>query len=685
MKQLIKILKPFRALPLVALLMFSACGDDDRDLDFLNRIEVPSNLRLQVSITQDNTGTVTFLPTGDGAQSFTIEYGDGSGVSETISPGGQDTHVYAEGSYTAKLTAFNLEGESSFIEVEVMVSFRAPENLIVNVVQGGDAFTIDVSASADFATSFEVFFGEVADEEATPFGIGETASYTYADIGFYDVRVVALSGGAATSEETVTIEIRNPIVLPIDFESETINYNFEDFGGAQSQVIDNPDPSGINTSAKVAEFLKETGGETFAGTILTLGDPIDFSEFQGFNMDVWSPLAGSVVKLKLENADDSSISAEIDAVTTATNEWEQLSFDFSGADLTQEYSKVIVFFDFGNPGAGDIFYYDNIEQANIVAGPIVTLPVDFENDGLDYGIVGFEGADSAREANPFPSGINTSGNVVRTTKTVGAQFFAGTIVQLGEPIDFSETSAIRMKSYSPKAGIPVRMKLENSADTSEFAELDTNTTVIDTWETLVWDFTGLEGNYDRVIIFYEFIVDLPGDGSTYYFDDIELDLDTGPVVELPIDFESTELTYTVFGFEGAESFVEPNAVPGGINTSATVVRTTKTVGAQFFAGTIVELDTPIDFSATQSISIKTYSPKAAIPVRLKLENSGDSTDFVELDVNTTVIDTWETLTWDFSGSSPTGTYDRVVIFFEFVVDLPGDGSTYYFDDIELAF
>ena len=385
----------------------------------------------------------------------------------------------------------------------------------------------------------------------------------------------------------------------------------------------------------------------------------------------------------MENADDPTIATEIDAVTSVTNEWEQLGFDFSGADLTQEYSKVVIFFDFGNAGAGDTFYYDNIEQANVTTGPIVTLPVDFEDDTLDYGIIGFEGADSAREANPVPGGINTSANVVRSTKEVGAQFFAGTSVQLGEPIDFTESSSIRMKTYSPKAGIPVRMKLENSANPDEFVELDANTTVINTWETLVYDFTGASGTYDKIVVFFEFIVDLPGDGSTYYFDDIELDTPAG--VELPVDFEDPELTYTVFGFEGADSAVEANAVPGGINTSATVVRTTKTAGAQFFAGTTVVLDSPVDFSATQMISINTYSPKAGIPVRLKLENSADSSEFVELDVNTNVIDTWETLTWDFSGSSPTGTYDRVVIFFEFVVDLPGDGSTYYFDDIQLAF
>ena len=94
------------------------------------------------------------------------------------------------------------------------------------------------------------------------------------------------------------------------------------------------------------------------------------------------------------------------------------------------------------------------------------------------------------------------------------------------------------------------------------------------------------------------------------------------------------------------------------------------------------LDVPIDFSETESISIKTWSPKADIPVRLKLEGPGG--EFIELDVNTTVENEWETLTWDFSGQTAGVDWLTVVIFFEFVVDLPGDGSTYYYDDIELA-
>ena len=138
----------------------------------------------------------------------------------------------------------------------------------------------------------------------------------------------------------------------------------------------------------------------------------------------------------------------------------------------------------------------------------------------------------------------------------------------------------------------------------------------------------------------------------------------------------------MIGFEGAESAVVANPDASGENTSDTVVETTKTEGSAFFAGTAMTLDVAIDFSESESISIKTWSPKADIPVRLKLE--GTAGEVLELDVNTTVESQWETLTWDFTGQTGEVEWITVVVFFEFVVDLPGDGTTYYYDDIEVA-
>jgi uncharacterized surface protein with fasciclin (FAS1) repeats len=155
-------------------------------------------------------------------------------------------------------------------------------------------------------------------------------------------------------------------------------------------------------------------------------------------------------------------------------------------------------------------------------------------------------------------------------------------------------------------------------------------------------------------------------------------------VGLPVDFELPADSYNFVGFEGADSAIESNPDQSGINTSATIMRSTKTDGAQFFAGTLIDLDENIDFSSNAVLNIDTWSPKADIPIRIALESNGGGNQ-IFVDVNTTVANEWETLSADFSGLiDPNVEYGRVVVFFEFVVNLPGDGTTYYFDNIRLA-
>ncbi len=503
------------------LLLIQGCSNDDADFNYLDNIAVPSNLDLLIQLTQDNSGTVTLTPSGTSSSSFLLDFGDGSEATE-VQAGSSAEHIYQEGVYTAVLIAKNIKGESSLpFEAPVVVSFLPPQNLTITVSPvAGDNFSISLSAQADLAVGFEVYFGDVADEIPTPLMLNESVVHTYPTVGSYEARVVALSGGIETSELTQTILIEDPVLLPLNFESDTQEINFINFAGGYSTRIDNPDPSGINTSSKVVEFFKEPGAETYAGSVIELGENIDFSEFQAFLMDVWSPIAGSTVNFKIENATDPNISVEINAVTSSTNSWETLSFDFSNVDLSLEYAKIVLFFDFGNTGNGDTFYYDNI-RLGIAQGNEISLPLTFEDPGQNYTIIGFEGAESSLEANPDPSGINTSAAVVQSIKTVGAQFYAGTAIPLDSPIVFDATESIRMKVWSPKIGIPIRLKLENGS--GDFVELDVNTTVSNQWEELVWDFSGMNTSpeFTTVVVFFEFIVDLPGDGTTYYFDDID--------------------------------------------------------------------------------------------------------------------------------------------------------------------
>ncbi|WP_198659428.1 carbohydrate-binding protein [Winogradskyella aurantiaca] len=176
--------------------------------------------------------------------------------------------------------------------------------------------------------------------------------------------------------------------------------------------------------------------------------------------------------------------------------------------------------------------------------------------------------------------------------------------------------------------------------------------------------------------------------NIYYYQEVldptpNVDDSAATQAELPLGFESTNVTYNFVAFEGAESAIEANPDQSGLNPTATIMRTTKTNGAQFFAGTFLDLDAPIDFSSSQKLRVKVWSPKANIPVRFALETAGGGNQ-VFVDANVPVANEWVELEFDFGPVyNPELDYQRFITFFEFIDGVAGDGSTYYFDDIQV--
>lgn len=384
---------------------------------------------------------------------------------------------------------------------------RAGTNVLLKVenLENPDLFA-EVNATTTTANEWEELFFDFS-------GIDTSIDYGRVVL-FFDLG----TEGDGSEYFYDDIELTNvPINLPLNFEQGT--ESFTNFQGAVTTIIPNPDPTGLNTSSRVANTNKGQGAATFAGSFVTLEQPIDFSNGTTFSIKTWSPKVGDTVKLRLENLNDGAIGIEVDQTTTVANEWEELTYDFSGEDLTQDYQKVVLFFDFGNPGDGSDYYFDDVVQSS--SGPQVELPVNFENSELEYDLFSFEGAADSLIANPDASGINTSGTVVEVEKTNGAATFAGTILTLDQPIDLSAGTTFSLKTWSPKAGATVRLKVEN-ADASEFFEADATTSVTNQWEELTWDFSGASttASFNKVIVFFDF--GNGGDGSIYYYDDIQL-------------------------------------------------------------------------------------------------------------------------------------------------------------------
>ncbi len=668
---------------LFGVLLLAGCTKVEfTDTSFVDRGEAPSNLSAMFDITQDNTGLVTITPNSVGAVKYDVYYGDGGTTPVKVDAGKNTTHIYREGVFPVKLIGYSVSGKKTEATQQLTVTFRAPENLDVTVtIDPANNYKVNVSATALYETNFKVYFGESPTEVPVTFLEGQTVSYVYRATGTYQVKVIAYSGGAATTQRIVPVTIVDPILLPLTFESPTINYNWTNFDGGAVTVIANPQSNGINTSSKVAKMVKNAG-QTWGGSFLTLSSNIDFSANKVFRMKVYSPRVGAKVLLKVENSANPAQNYEKEVLTTRANAWEDLAFDYRGINTGNSYNRVVLIFDNGTMGDGSANFTWLFDDIRLVPNMPLDLPLDFESSPSTYPWFDFDGGNATTVANPVSGGINTSASVGKMVKNAG-QVWGGSFLTLSSPMNFAANKVFRMKVYSPRAGAKVLLKVENSANSSQNYEKEVATTIANAWEDLVFDYSGINtaNSYDRIVLIFE--LGTMGDGSanyTFYFDDIRL-TNTFPV-QLPLNFEYP-ITYGWFDFDGGNATVVNNPVSAGINTSAKVVKMVKNAG-QVWGGSFLTLDGPINFAISRTLRMKVYSPRAGAKVLLKVENSANSSQSFERELVIPNGNAWQDLSFDFSAINTANPYDRVVIIFD--LGVMGDGSanyTFYFDDIRL--
>jgi hypothetical protein len=662
------------------------------DVSFVASAKSPEELSVLFEITQDNTGLVTITPNGVGAVLYDIYYGDSTSTPARVMAGKNTKHTYAEGVYNVKIIGYGINGKTTEKTQQLTVAFRAPENLAVTVtIDPANNFKVNVSASALYETNFRVYFGVSPTETPVSFLEGQTVSYVYTAVGTYTVKVVALSGGAATTQFTKAVTIVDPVLLPLTFESSSINYAFNNFDGGSASVISNPQSGGINTSGKVGRMVKNPG-QVWGGSWIGLSGPIDFSANKIFRMKVFSPRAGAKVLLKVENATNSGISFEKEATMSVANTWEDLVFDFSTINTTNSYHNIVLIFDLGAMGDGSgnfTFLFDDIRLTNQIPTSLLALPVTFDIAGINYSVTDFGNNQTINEVDP----TNASNNVKKTTKNNGAETWAGTTIGAGftSAIPFTaSTTQMSIRVYSPAAGIRIRLKAEDRTNNTRSVETEAMTQAANTWETLVFDFANqsagtaalnLSYTYNMASVFFDF--GNAGNGKIFYWDDVNfLPANVTPnYLALPLDFQSTTINYPFVNFDGGNSTVVSNPFVAGINTSSKVVKMIKNAG-QVWGGSLISLVNPINFSVNKTFRMKVYSPRAGAKVLLKVE--GPNGAAFEKEVVTSTANTWELLTFDYSAINTGLSYQNIVLIFD--LGTMGDGSanfTYYFDDITL--
>jgi hypothetical protein len=292
-------------------------------------------------------------------------------------------------------------------------------------------------------------------------------------------------------------------------------------------IMSNPDLTGINTSATVASYTPVVGAPFYAGTETAHGSPLGTFTLSASNSTVkimvWKPVISNV-GIKFVTAGNAS-TGEINVANTLVNQWEELTFNFAskiGQPTSTGIDQIVIFIDSqNNRTTNNTCYFDNITFSNQVAVPVgPTLPVDFESTSLTYSFTNFGSAQTVKIANPNAGGINPSANVAKLTKSVGSETWAGSYIELGAPVNFSNAQQIKVKTWSPTAGVTVRMKLEKLSDPAIFVQSDATTTIANTWEELTFTFPAVvnANNYQRLVMFFNF--GQIGNGESYYFDDV---------------------------------------------------------------------------------------------------------------------------------------------------------------------
>ena len=363
-----KIIKYILSLSLIVLAVF-ACTTEDDNTSYVNDISAPTNVSATVTVTQDNSGLVTITPLGEGVSNFNITFGDGSDASDTIQPGSNVEHTYLEGTYEAIIVANGLNGLATTFIQPIVVSFQAPQNLMVTIENDlSISKQVNVMASADYSISYEVNFG---DPSATTLSanIDENISFTYQDAGVYTITVTAFSAAIETAlynEEFEVTEILQPInaapTPPARADTDVVSIYSNAYNNiANSDFYPNWGQQTTFSELDInGDTILQYGNLNYQG--VQYGETVNVSAMEFLHLDVWTVDATTLQVFPISlSSGEQQVSLNL-----VPNQWN--SFDIAISDFTDQGLTMNDIHQFKFVGAGTVFI-DNLYYYKSPAAP----------------------------------------------------------------------------------------------------------------------------------------------------------------------------------------------------------------------------------------------------------------------------------------------------------------------------
>ena len=509
---------------LIALLLLIgmvACEKDKDDLSFVQNATAPTDVSAKFQVSTDNSGAVTITPIATGVASYKVYFGDSTTSPTVVKAGGSVTHTYAEGSYQVKIIAVNIAGKEAEATLPLEVSFRAPENVEVTVANDqAVSKKVNVTAKANFAITYDVYFGESADEKPVSGNIGEAVSHIYKQIGTYTLTIEVKGAGKQTTKVQKSVRIialQQPTTAatqpPIRKAQEVVSL----FSGRYTNVAGtdfNPNwgqATAYNLFKLGTDEILQYAHLNYQG--IQFAREIDLSAMDFLHLDVWTADA-TALDIYLISKSTGADGEKFIKKTLTADKW--TSIDILLSDYTKQGFVITDVHQIKLVGQGTVFI-DNLYFYKKSASNTVMIE-DFEGTAPEFVTFG-DMANVEVVANPKKVG-NTTAKVVKMVRTKGCQTWAGAFFT-SENLDMKTHKVLKLKALSPKAGITVKVKLEGATNDGA-KEVDVRLTQKDVWQELSFDFTGIDtsATYTKVVVFFDF--GEKGDDTTYYYDEITL-------------------------------------------------------------------------------------------------------------------------------------------------------------------
>lgn len=289
----------------------------------------------------------------------------------------------------------------------------------------------------------------------------------------------------------------------------------------------------IGVGADPAPIKTVNGNTYYSVNVTAAGNSYDVNVSQKLTIvqgatytltfDAWSDRARSIIAgIGLSGGDFSNTVQTVNITTTRT------TYSITVAATNFGASDARVLFDLG-AAIGEV----NIDNVSLFlqgsggggsggsgSGSVI---FNFENT-INY-FNAFEGATVANIANPQPIG-NSSSRVMELVKPSGTPFYAGINSDqlLNAPvIDLSKGRIFKVKIWSPKGNVKIRMRLEQEPGVIQPPAYEIFQTLVtaNEWVTLTFDFTSQAQSgysYTRLVLNTDW--DNAGTGDKYYIDDI---------------------------------------------------------------------------------------------------------------------------------------------------------------------